>query len=206
MGVAYRHSNSAIGAVGEGVEVAWERIGPQNDLIVSGLHGSMTEQARSKKMFHAASQAATTTTIALAAVYTGLCLSNPAASGKLLIPRFASAALEVAPAAAAPVALHGGYLAAGITSHTTPLAIYNNFLGSAIASVAKADAACTTVGVEEVIMPLMGAMTDDTLHGTTPALVDLQGCIIIPPGGWLAFFTLTVVVGWFGMTWEEIDE
>jgi len=205
-----RYPNSAIGAIGEGVEVNIDRVGPQNDLIVSQLHGKYTEQTRSKHVYHAASQAATTTTVALATTYTGLCLSNPAASGKNLIPLMFSAALSVAPAGIAPMAVMAGYLAAGVTTHTTPLTIYNGFLADATAAVGKADAACTLVGsgsgAPHVVMPFLGGFTAGALFGTSPAICELHGSIIIPPGGWVAIYTLTVAVGLFGVIWEEVSE
>ncbi len=63
---------------GEGVLTEVERIGRQLDRIVSQLHGPLYEFAGRGQMFNACSQAATTSTIALATTYTGLCLSNPA--------------------------------------------------------------------------------------------------------------------------------
>ncbi|KKL21121.1 hypothetical protein LCGC14_2448610, partial [marine sediment metagenome] len=102
----------------DGIVTSLKRVGNQNDRIVSQLHGKMYEQALRLNIFHAASQAATTTTIALAATYTGLCLSNPAGNTKNLVPRQVSVALSVAPAGIAPMAIGGGYVAAGVVTHT----------------------------------------------------------------------------------------
>ena len=182
-----------------------ERIGPQNDSIASLLHGEMTEVARTKRMFHAASQAATTTTIALATTYTGLCLSNPASNTKDLIPRILSVALSVAPAGIAPMALGGGMTVAGVVTHTTPLSTFNNVLGDGGAATGLADGAATLPAAPRVIMPILGGFTAGALFGTSPAIVNIGGGIIIPPGGYVFVYTLTVAVGLFGIWWEEVD-
>ncbi len=181
-----------------------ERIGNQNDRIVSQLHGKMYEQCLRLNLFGAASQAATTTTIALATTYTGLCLSNPAGNTKNLVPRQVMAALSVAPAGIAPMAVGGGYAAAGVVTHTTPLTTYCMKLGNGQAATGLADAAATLVGTPRVIMPFLGGFTAAALFATTPAIMDLEGSIIIPPGAYVFVYTLTVAVGLFGITWEEV--
>lgn len=180
------------------------RVGNQNDALVSQLHGSMYEQALRGNMFYAASQAATTTTVALATTYTGLCLSNPAGNSKNLIPRQVSAALSVAPAGIAPMGIGGGYAVAGVVTHTTPLTRYSTVLGSGTSSTGLADGAATLVGTPTVIMPFLGGFTAAALFATSPAILDLNGSIVIPPGGYVFIYTLTVAVGLFGITWEEV--
>ena len=189
---------------GDGQKLSIELSDPQGALLVSQRHGSMQEAAQRGAMFHSASQAATTSTIALATTYTGLCLSNPAGNSKNLVPRQVGVGLSVAPAAEATIALAGGFLAAGITTHTTPETTYNNLIGNATAATGLVDAAATLVGTPELIMPLMGAFTAAALHGTSPVTVDLDGSIVIPPGGYVFIYTLTVVVGFFGIIWEEV--
>jgi len=195
------------GALGDGIETGIKRIGPQNDVMVSQLHGELTEACRGGWLFHAGSQASTTTTVGLAATYTGLCLSNPAASGKLLIPRMVGIGFSEEPAATSVIGLHGGYTAAGIVTHTTPLTVYNNRIGvSAGSAVGLADAAATTVGTEEVIMAFGASFADGELQGNGPMMINLAGGIIIAPGAWVAVYTETLVKGIFSMWWEEIDE
>ena len=188
----------------DGIVSNIERIGNQNDRIMSQLHGKMYEQTQRLNLFEAASQAATTTTIALAATYTGLCLSNPAGNTKNLVPRQVSVALSVAPAGIAPMAIAGGYVAAGVVTHTTPLTTYSCMLGNGQAAVGLADAAATLVGTPRVIMPILGGFTAGSLFATSPAILDLDGSIIIPPGAYIFIYTLTVAVGLFGIVWEEI--
>ena len=185
------------------------RIGAQNDAMVSQLHGGCTEANARGMLFGASSQAATTTTIALATTYTGLCLCNPIGNQKKFSLRKVGVALSVAPAGAGLIGLGGGWSTAGIATHTTPLIVYPMSMGKVTASVAQADAAATLVagagnGLLRVIMPLMGAFTNASLVHTTPAIVDVDGAVDVLPGGFVFIYTLTVVIGFFGFVWEEL--
>jgi len=193
----------------DGIPTLIERVGQQGERSVSQLHGKMYEQALRLNLFHAASQADTTTTIALATTYTGFCLSNPAGNTKLLVPRQIGIALCLAPAAEANMAIGGGYAAAGVATHTTALATYSAMLGNGVAATGLADAACTLPagagdGLLRVITQCFGAFTAAALPSTTPMILDLDGSIIIPAGGFIFIYTLTVVHGFFSMNWEEI--
>ena len=193
-------------ALGEGAITEVTRIGRQLDLIVSQLHGPGWEVASRGQMYNACSQAATTTTIALATTYTGLCLSNPAASGVNLEIHKVGVALSVAPAAEATISLAGGYLAAGVTTHTTPLVVYNNKIGVvATAANGLADAAATIVGTPIDIMPLLSAGAA-AAEVPGPGYFAIDGCVVVPPGGYVFVETLTVVIGWFGIWWTESPE
>lgn len=194
---------------GDGVRQNVQRIGNQNDLLVSQLHGNLHEQTLRNNMFGAASQADTTTTVALATTYTGLCLSNPAGNNKLLVVRQVGWGLSVSPAGIGYVGLGVGFSAAGVTVHTTPLIAYNQRVGSNTAPTAKADAAATLVaGAGQGLLRIshiFGSYDDDAaVTAQGPALIDLEGGVILEPGGFAFIYTLTVVVGAFSMSWEEI--
>ena len=190
----------------DGVETGVTRVGKQLGQVVQQLHGRHWELASRAQMFFACSQAATTTTIALATTYTGICLSNPAASGVNLELLGVGVALSVAPAAIATISLGGGYAAAGVVTHTTPLTVFNNKLDSALTGSGLADAAATLVGTPRDIMPLIGGFTAAALYSGSGGYFDIGGAICIPPGGYAFVETLTVVVGWFGMWWAEWPE
>jgi hypothetical protein len=179
-------------------------IGQQMDEIQSRLKAKYSEAAFRGMMFNACSQAATTTTIALATAYTGLCLSNPAGSKRLLEVQAVGIALSVAPAGVCSICLGGGYIAAGVVTHTTPLAIQGSSIGSQL-SVAYADAAATLVGTPRNIIPLVAGFTAANLypHG---GYFRLEGGVVIPPGGYVFVATLTVVIGFFGIIWGEYPE
>lgn len=191
----------------EGVPTTIVRVGEQLEAISGQLHGNLWELSRRGQLYFAASQAATTTTIALATTYTGLCLSNPAASGVNIEVHRVGVALSVAPAGIASIGLAGGYAAAGVVTHTTPLTVYNCKLGTvATAATAKADAAATLVGTPLDIMPLIGGFTAGALYANDGGYFNIDGAICIPPGGYVFVQTLTVAVGFFGIWWSEWPE
>lgn len=145
------------------------------------------------------------TSVALAATYTGMCLSNPAGSGKNLILQAVQAGLMVAPSTITTLGLIAGYVAAGITVHTTPLLVLaNGFINNAAASVAKLDAACTLVGT-----PYWARLISQCSTATTAPFnnVAIDGSIIIPPGGYVAIGTniASPALGLgASMIWEEV--
>jgi len=187
----------------DGVATLIARIGPQGDRMVSQLHGKLYEQAQRQQLFFAASQAATAVSVALTTTYTGLCLSNPAGNTKKLAVRQVGIGLSLAPAAIATMGLGGGYAAAGVVTHTTPLTTYSTDIGNGAASTGLADAACTIVGTPLVIMPLIGGFTAATLYSHF-GLYDIEGAIVLNPGAYCFIYALTAVTGFFSMTWEEM--
>ena len=156
--------------------------------------------------FCAASQAATAVTAAYTLSYTGLCLSNPAASGRRAYLLGVGITLSAAPAAIAPMGLMGGWVSTGVTAHTTPLTVTRSTMGVQ-SEVARclADGAATIVGTPRLIMPLLGGYTAAALFPTSPSYVRIDGHIAIEPGGWVAIYALLGVSGLFGMVWVEED-
>lgn len=179
------------------------QVGAESDLIQSPLHGNKYHASKRGNLFIGANQTGATTSAALATTYTGLCLSNPAASGKNLALRRVSAVLNVAPAALTSVGLIVGYAAGGITVHTTALTPQSAKIGSGLTPVAKLDAACTLVGT-----PTWGQWLTVTPAATSVVAltVDTEASMVIPPGGYVAIGTLIAgpASGLLGsMEWEE---
>lgn len=166
--------------------------------------GRYFDSAYNRRLYWAANQAATTWSVALNTTHTGFVLSNPANSSVQLSPLLTSFALSVAPAGIAHISLAAGWAATGITSHTTPLEVFSTVLNDGGGGVGKADAAATLVGTPRYLMPCMGGFTAGALPSTSPALLDIGGAYLIPPGGYLAIVALTVVVGFAALVWEEI--
>lgn len=180
------------------------RSGRQGDVIVSELHGRYYESTFRKNQFIVANQAAQAVSVALTTAYTGLLLCNPLASGKNLVLQKVGIALTAAPAAIAAIGLLVGFNAGTNVTHTTPnTSLRNAFLGDA-APVALVDNAATLPTAPTLAMPLMGGFTAAALPSTGPSLVDLEGCIILPPGGYAGIYALTAVTGLFGFGWEEV--
>jgi hypothetical protein len=151
----------------------------------------------------ACNQSPVTTSVGLATTYTGLCISNPAGSTVNLIIDNISGGFVVNSTAITMIGLITGFAAAGITAHTTPLTVYNKLTGaSATAFQGLADSACTLVGTP-VWSEWLGVVASTT---TVAFNKDMDGALIIPPGGYLAIGTTAAsgTNGFFGkITWFE---
>lgn len=172
-------------------------------LVVSQLQARYSELMSRKRIFYAANQAAQAVSVALATTYTGLCLSNPIPSAVVLVPIQVGIALSVAPAAIAPIGLIGGRSPSTEVAHTTPLVVGCGYLGSAGATVGKADSAAT-IPTPTWLDMLMGGFTAAALPATGPTLIDLAGAWGIPPGSFMAIGALTAVTGLFSIKWIEM--
>ena len=181
-------------------------LGKQSDLLVSSFHGAKYHQAYTGALFIAANSAAVTTSAGLATTYVGLCLSNPASSGKNLIMRRVNGALLVVAAAETAFNLITGYAAGGITAHTTPLTPTSGIIGTAGSPVGLADSACTLVGTPAWTRPL--AATQIAAGGAWFD-TDLEGGMILPPGAYCAIGTNIASPAsgfWGGVEWEEAPQ
>ena len=177
-------------------------------MVAHTFLGKYSEAARRGIMFSAANVSAKATSVALATTYTGLCISNPAGSGKNLVMLAFQYAISVAEAAIATQHLIAGYTSAGVVTHTEVLAapgIRNCLLGSGTSSVANADSECTIVS-PGYLMPVRGGFTAGALGGPgTGTVIDLDGMFVLPPGGWIANGSLTATTGFAGFVWAEVN-
>lgn len=183
------------------------QVDAERALFVGQRHGALYEPSFANAVGVAANPIGSpvTTSVALATTYVGICLSNPAGSGRNLALLNVSASLLVAPSTITTLALAAGYAAGGITAHTTPLTVYSSIIGTTETLVGLVDSACTLVGTPATIRVLGQAPTATTSFSVDR---DIGGSIIIPPGGWVA--TVTNIAGpssgFVGsMMWEEIE-
>lgn len=176
----------------------------QAALLMAARHGKYYEGVYAAVCAMAANQAGVATSAGLNATYTGICLSNPAASGKNLSVMRVSGALIVAPSTITGFNLITGFAAGGITAHTTPLTPFNAKLGAALTGlVGLVDSACTLVGTPAYSRPVAQC---STATNSTSFDTDIDGSIIIPPGGYLAIGTTipSPASGFMGaIEWEE---
>lgn len=202
----------ATGLVGQatysdGISVGQDRFGRLGDKIVTELNPRYYEQVSRGNVYMAASQAVATTTVGLATTYTGLCLSNPLASGKNLAILIASIAQSVIQA----TQVEGYLIATGSNTttnvtHTTPGTVQTALVGAAANNaVAKIDTAATlpTAPLYSMALTNTGSATTNS-PGVT---VDIGGAIVLAPGAYACFVTPTQasVAGlWFGFVWAEI--
>ena len=184
------------------------RLGPSGELVVQELHGRYYETTARKALFSGANLAGVTTTVGFATTYTGLCLSNPIGSTVNLVPNKISYGALVVQAGAAILGIMTGFHSATNVVHTTPLVPLSNFVG-APAGIGAIDSAATLP-----IAPTRLLLLDTLMTGALTTLpqggkvVDLEGSIVIPPGGFAAFYTSAASAAAslaFGMQWEEIS-
>lgn len=174
----------------------------QSAFWVSQRHAQHFTAVYGNNVAIAANQAGVTTSAGLATTYTGLVISNPAGSGKVLSLINVAGLFVVAPAALTAISLIVGWTAGGIVTHTTPLTPFNAKLGAGT-FVGLADSAATLVGTPAYSLPL--AVTPSAT-GVVSFNTDIDGYIMIPPGGYAAIGTSIAgpASGLLGsMVWEE---
>jgi hypothetical protein len=180
------------------------QLDPQFSDFSTLRHGKYASGALAGFCGRGANQTGVTTSVALAPTYVGVCLSNPAASGVNLILQKVNAIIDVAGTGPVPIGLITGFAAGGIVTHTTPIPPLNSVIGSS-AAVLKGllDAACTLVGTPAWARWLA---TNIATANLTSIDEDIDGEIVIPPGGYCAIGTLIAsgASGFLGgMSWEE---
>lgn len=185
------------------------RAGKLGEQIVSALHGRYYEQVYRRNVFNAANQAGATTSVGLATTYTGLVLSNNVGNGVNLVVLKVGIAFPVAVAAGLVYGLMVGYNGSTSVTHTTPsTTLRNSFLGGASA-VGTVDTAATlpTAPTVSHIFGAIGTAAITAPATLPPSFYDLEGSIILPPGGYCAIYTSAASgsSGMFGsFTWEEV--
>lgn len=189
--------------------VVQARSGRQGDQIVSELHGRYYETTSRRNIFVGSNGATpTVTTVAFAATYTGLALINPAASSvNLSVLKVGLSFLVVFPAVST-VGVMTGHSPLGTTTFSVAAtdglsSVFNGPRGQGRAALSA-----TLVGTAQLHTVLGSGLTGAvTTSPTGWALYDMEGSLLIPPGGYAAIYTSTVC-GAAGMCasfmWEEI--
>jgi hypothetical protein len=177
-------------------------------IVNTEAHGRYREATYQKAMF-SGTITGQITTVGLATTYTGLCLTNPVGSPVNLSVNKVGFAFIVAFAAASTIALMTGFNASTAVTQTTPVTVRNQFFtgGTSGSGLLASAATLPTAPTLNTILGagLTGAITTATV--VTPAVVDLEGGLEIPPGGYVAFYTSTAsgaAGGAFSFQWEEI--
>jgi hypothetical protein len=173
--------------------------------------GDYQELAQRGLIFSGSNQGpgGTTTSVGLTTTALGLILSNPAGNTKNLVLLQYSLAVVGAPAALSTFGLQAGFNAAGVVTHTTPLVPQCTLLSASAIGTAKVDAAATTVGTPFLFLalgvtPITGATAQVVNPPVNGSIYEIRGSIVIPPGGWVAEYTSTVLSTIASMTWAEV--
>jgi hypothetical protein len=185
------------------------RAGQLGDYIFSKLSPDYYEAAYRRLSFNAANQAGAVTTVGLAATYTGLAIANPVGSSVNAVLTMAGYAFPVAPAADVVVGIMVGFNAGTQITNTTAGVVHSNFwgVGSIGQVVASVSATFPTAPFLAKVLGKVDTGAISTMTQVAPALVDLKGSIVLPPGAYAAFYTSTVAntAGFFGsFDWFEI--
>jgi hypothetical protein len=186
------------------------RMEERGGLVTAGLSGRYRESVSKGNVYIAANQTGCVWSVGLHTTNTGLCLSNPNGSGKVLSLLWVSHQEVVAPGGIAAVYLAGGYSATAVT-HSVAGTILKAKIGARAAqSVANFDTGATLPVAPAILLNLTAGHTSAGLStAANIAALDLGGIIEIEPGGFVivANFTVGVAVGQkAAIIWEEIDE
>jgi hypothetical protein len=186
------------------------RAGQLGETIVTDLHGKYYENTYRRNVFSAANAAGIATSVGLATACTGLIISNPVGSTVNVVLSRVGLSFSVAFPAASVVGLMVGYNSAVNVTHTTPVVgKMSNYVGVGPVPVANVDAAATlpTAPVLNTVIAagLTGLITTSVFDSSN--ILELEGCIILPPGAYAAIYTSTAsgALGFMGsFMWEEV--
>src|SRR5579859_7814749 len=184
------------------------RVGRQGELICADAHSKYNEGVIRGQTFVAANNATVALSV-LSGTCTGLALTNPAGSGRILsILNITGTIGTVAIVAENSVALAANVnpVAAAVT-HGTPATVRPALLGGAAVAVGLADTACTLPAAPVCVRHLVGWnwVTGGTGTNQINFDDDVAGAIALSPGTAVSIQAVTAAVnGCFSITWEEL--
>lgn len=185
------------------------RYGNMGDQIVSELHGRYYETVYRRAGFLAANPTAVTTVAVTSGTttsgLTGIFLSNPVNSPVNLVLNKVGFSVTVAPAAVMPVMLGVGFNSGTAVTQTTALTVRNAYVGVGSAGYGLASSVVTVPTAPNFTHQLGVVFT--TLTTAISSIVDLEGSVILPPGGYAGIMSPVAsgASGFFGsLSWEEV--
>lgn len=173
----------------------------QGQVVVVGGGGAYQETAYRGNVFTAA--AAVTTTVTTNTTFTGILLCNPITSGVNLAILSAGAGLTAAAAAVSTFGLQGGWAAtdqSGTALTITRMKLDKNFGNP---GSAKAFSVCT-LSVTPVLLMDWASWSTTTTTGSSTTYADINGQIIVAPGGFVATYTTSASILVGHITYAEI--
>ena len=189
-------------------QLAPVRQGNMGDLIASELHGRYYEATYRQSVYGGIVVGTTTVAGAITAITGGLVLTNPIGSGVNIVLNKFGFAFIVAFAAGSVIGLSAGFNGGVAVTQTTPITPRSQFVGTGASGKGLLASAVTLPTAPNIIgvyaSGLTGAIT------TAPfiqGVVDLEGSVIIPPGGYVANYTSTASGASgasFSFSWEEV--
>lgn len=184
------------------------RVTSTSELAVSDAHGRYQEAVLQGGVFVGGNPAAQALSLNVAAS-TGLILTNPLGSGKLLVILEVCIAIASLPAgqAAFILAVNNNPAAVAVV-HTTPIVPKNALIGGA-AGAGLLDSSATLPVAPTVVRAIGGGPAATVAASTSwPAMIkdEIAGAIILKEGTSIALQALTTAISVVAsITWEEIN-
>lgn len=189
------------------------RLGNMGDAVVSELEPRYYEATYRGMAFSGANQALVGTAIAtgLTATYTGgLVLSNTFGNPVNVVLTKVAYGAALVQTNASVIGLMVGQSSTALAGTVTSVTPTSDLVGSGIAPYAVlASSASITLPTTPVLKRVLGFLGTGavTVDQTTLTVVDLEGSIILPPGGYCAFYssaagTASSLI--FSMSWIEV--
>ena len=165
------------------------------------VNGGIVEAALSGRLFGVSNQAAVATTAALATTWTGLCVSNPATSGKNMIMRQFCFSQTVAGSADGAI----GLLTCTIAAPASNVTIQNQKVGGATSSMIADDGATLVGPVLQRVFGSIGTLAVTGYGTETVPPFDITG-LVVPPGYTIGSYTTKATTASliFTFVWEEV--
>lgn len=181
------------------------RLGQQGDVVVSELHGRYYETTYRRAGYSASITTGVPTSAASTTTFTGLVVYNPLISGVNLVINKASQQYVTVFAANAVVGWQVGQGAAALSGTSAANTVQtSNFAGQPVGMGVAYSAA--TLPVAPVLNRIIASANTTVVLNQLPTL-DLEGSVIVPPGGYFATYTSTASAA-AGMvasvSWEEV--
>jgi hypothetical protein len=182
-----------------------------NEMGVSEVHARYYEGSYRKTRYNAAMQAvlATATIAGLSTSITGTSvLYNPPGSTVNLVVEKFGVGFVLAPAAPLVYGLACGFSNTALSGTLTSLSPRSNFIGSASGQGQCAASAAITLPIAPTVTHVLGQLDTGAITTVTgvAGAYDLEGGLILPPGGFAVFWTSAVlaasahIASW---QWEE---
>jgi hypothetical protein len=202
--------NTQVGpqALATGTIAPQMRGGASGEVVMQELHGRYYESAVRKQIFSGANLAGVTTTAAFATTYTGFVLFNPIGSTVNLVLNKVSYVPILAQASVIiNLGIMTGFNPSSAVTIGTALVAGSNFVGSPAGAGLIGSAATLSIAPTRLIL-LDSVGTAATTQSLMGKVVDMEGSVVIPGGGFAAFYTSAASTAsslGFGMQWEEVS-
>lgn len=164
------------------------------------------DKARTGNVYHAHNTTTGAVTV-LSATCTGLVLENPPDSGKeLVVAKMSFTGSTLASIREVGIAV-SSTVSTAVSTSTTAAVIHNGRVSGSNYNngAGRAYSIATLASAPLWFRPLCNARVTGAVHSMSPAEVEFDGTVIVMPGTYIAFSTLTAAAtGLCSITWAEI--